>query len=51
MDHAKELGIELPGRIDHEANELAPAVILDVLAHVAWHYFPQLAPKAATVAN
>jgi hypothetical protein len=51
IEHAKELGIELPARVDHEAGELAPAIILDVLAHVAWHYFPQLAPDAASVAN
>ena len=51
LAHAKELGVELPVRFDHEAGELAPAAILDLLAHVAGHYFPLLAPDAATVAT
>jgi phospholipase C len=51
IEHAKELGIELPARVDHDATEFAPDVILDVLAYVAWHYFPQLAPDAAPVAD
>ena len=49
IEHAKELGIELPAQVDHEAAELAPAVVLDLLAHIAWHYFPLLAPDAAAV--
>ncbi len=51
IEHAKELGIELPARIDHGATELAPAVILDGFAHIAWHYFPLLAPDAAAAAT
>ena len=51
LAHARELGVELPARFDHEAGELAPAGILDLLAHVAGHYFPLLAPDAATVAT
>ena len=51
IEHAKELGLELPARVDHEADELAPAVVLDALAHVAWHFFPLLAPDAAPAAT
>jgi phospholipase C len=46
LQHAEELGIALPDRIGHEATDLAPAAILDAVAHVARHYFPLLAPDA-----
>jgi phospholipase C len=51
IEHANELGIELPARADRDATEFAPDVILDVLAHVARHYFPGLVPGAGAVAS
>jgi phospholipase C len=51
IEHAKELGVELPARFDRDGTELGSDVILDVLAHVARHYFPGLAPDTATVAD
>jgi hypothetical protein len=51
IEHATELGVELPARFDRDGTELGSDVILDVLAHVARHYFPGLAPDTATVAD
>ena len=49
IDHAREFGVELPPQLDDPAAELTPTIIVDVLRHVAWHYFPLLAPdRAAT---
>ncbi len=45
--HARELGLRLPPQIDDPATELTPEVIIDVLQHVAWHFFPLLAHEAA----
>ena len=45
IEHARELGIELPAHIDNP-EEITAAMILDVLADVARHYFPGLAPDA-----
>lgn len=46
IEHARELGLELPPQLDDPATELTPELIIDVLRHVAWHYFPLLAPAA-----
>ena len=47
IEHARELGLKLPPQLDDPATELTPELIIDVLRHVAWHYFPLLAPDAA----
>jgi len=44
IEHAKELGGELPPQLGDPATELTPQAIIDVVRHVAWHYFPLLAP-------
>jgi phospholipase C len=42
IDHARELGIELPPEADDPATQTTPAVILAVVKQIAWHYFPLL---------
>jgi phospholipase C len=44
VGHAKELGVELPAELDDPTTEPTPSVILDLIRHAAWHYFPLLAP-------
>ncbi len=44
IDHARERGVELPPQLDDPDAEITPQLIVDVLRHVAWHYFPRLAP-------
>jgi phospholipase C len=44
IEHAKDLGIELPPQLDDPNTELTPSVIVDVIRRAAWHYFPRLAP-------
>jgi phospholipase C len=44
VGHAKELGVELPAELDDPTTEPRPSVILDLIRHAAWHYFPLLAP-------
>ena len=43
--HARELGVELPAQLDDPGAELTPELIVEVLRHVAWHFFPLLAPE------
>src|SRR5262249_49693980 len=50
IEHARELGVELPPQVDDPAG-ITPEIILDVLREVAWHYFPLLAAEAAPVAS
>jgi phospholipase C len=45
IEHARELGVKLPASLDDPGTELTPSLILDVLRHVAWHFFPLLAPE------
>jgi len=47
IDHAREIGVELPPELEDPGAEITPAQIVDVLRHVAWHYFPRLAPSSA----
>ena len=47
IEHARELGVDLPPQLDDPDTEMTPALILEVLRHAAWHYFPLLAPDAA----
>jgi len=43
IEHARELGVELPAELDDPGAELTPKLIVDVLGRVARHYFPLLA--------
>jgi phospholipase C len=43
IEHARELGLELPPQVDDPDAEITPDVIIDVLRQVAGHYFPLLA--------
>jgi phospholipase C len=47
IEHARALGVDLPPQLDDPDAEITPVLILDVLRHAAWHYFPLLAPDAA----
>lgn len=44
IEHAREMGVELPPELDDPNAELTPRLIIEVLRDVAWHYFPELAP-------
>jgi len=46
IEHARELGVELPPEVD-KPDAVTPEVILDVVPQIAWHSFPLLAPGAA----
>jgi phospholipase C len=45
IEHARERGVELPSQLDDPDVEITPQLIVDVLRHVARHYFPLLAPE------
>ena len=45
IEHARELGVELPPGLEDPGAEITPKVIVDALRHVAWQYFPLLAPS------
>jgi hypothetical protein len=47
IEHAREIGVGLPPRVDDPNAELTPAIIVEALRGVALHYFPLLAPGAA----
>jgi phospholipase C len=51
IEHARGLGVDLPPQLDDPNAEITPALILDVLRRASWHYFPRLAPDAATTGN
>ena len=44
IEHARELGLELPSQLNDPAAEPTPEDIIEVFRQVAWHYFPLLAP-------
>jgi phospholipase C len=44
IEHARELGLELPSQLDDPAAAPTPSDIVEVFRQVAWHYFPLLAP-------
>jgi phospholipase C len=44
IEHARELGVELPPELEEPDAEITPDQIVEVLRHVAWHYFPLLTP-------
>jgi hypothetical protein len=43
IDHARQLGLELPPHLDNPDAEITPQTIVDVLGQVTRHYFPLLA--------
>jgi hypothetical protein len=46
MSDSRNAALPVPKwHLDEEA--LTPVLILEVLRHAAWHYFPLLAPDAA----
>jgi phospholipase C len=49
IEKARALGVELPPQLNDPDTELTPQLIVEVLRDVAWHFFPQLAPKSAHV--
>ncbi len=44
IEHARELGLELPSQLDDPAAAPTPEDIIEVLRQVAGQYFPLLAP-------
>ena len=47
VEHAKELGLELPPELDEPDAEITPEVMFHLIRQAAWRYFPLLAPDAA----
>jgi phospholipase C len=47
IEHARQLGLELPPQLADPDAEITPQNIIAVLRQVTWHYFPLLAPEAA----
>ena len=47
IEHARQMGVELPAQLDDPSAELTPRLIVEVVRDVAFHYFPQLAPGGA----
>ncbi len=45
IEHARAMGVKLPPQLDDPNTEMTPTLIIEVLRDVAWHYFPELAPK------
>jgi phospholipase C len=43
IEHARAIGVDLPPQLREPSAEITPPLILDVLKHVARHYFPRLA--------
>jgi phospholipase C len=44
IEHARQLGLELPPELDDPDAEITPRTIVDVLRQVTGYYFPRLAP-------
>ena len=47
IEHARQMGVNLPPQLDDPSAELTPELIVEVIRDVAFHYFPQLAPPGA----
>ena len=45
IEHAREMGLELPAQLDDPNAEITPQLIIDVLRDVAWHFFPASLPE------
>jgi phospholipase C len=43
VEHARQLGLELPPHAEDPDRAVTPSAILDLLRQAAWHYFPRLA--------
>jgi phospholipase C len=44
IEHARQMGVNLPPQLDDPSAELTPQLIVEVIRDVAFHYFPRLAP-------
>jgi phospholipase C len=51
IEHARELGLELPPELDDPNAEVTPQLIIDVFRQVAGHYFPLLAPAGTATGH
>ena len=51
IEHARQLGLELPPQLDDPNAEVTPQTIIDVLSQVTRHYFPLLARDASHSEN
>jgi phospholipase C len=51
IEHARELGLDLPPQVADPATKITSEVVIDVIRDVARHYFPLLAPKGAARAD
>ena len=47
IEHARQMGVQLPPQLDDPSAELTPQLIVEVIRDVAFHYFPRLAPGGA----
>jgi hypothetical protein len=43
------MGATLPQELDDPDAKLTPQLIIEVLRDVAWHFFPQLAPRRSSL--
>jgi phospholipase C len=51
IEHARELGLELPSQLNDPTAEPTPEAIIQVFRQVAWHYFPRLSPKSTSAGH
>jgi hypothetical protein len=51
IEHARELGLELPPQLDDPNADLTPQLIIEVFRQVAGHYFPLLAPEGIAASH
>jgi hypothetical protein len=51
IEHARELGLELPSRLDDPTAEPTPDDIIEAFTQVARHYFPLLAPDRTSAGH
>jgi phospholipase C len=51
IEHARQLGLELPPQLDDPDAEITPQIIVDVLRQVTRHYFPLLAPDSSAAGD
>ncbi len=49
VEHARELGLELPPEVEEPDAEVTPEVMIKVFRQVAGRYFPNLAPESTAV--
>lgn len=51
IEHARELGLDLPSQLDDPAAEPTPEDIIEAFRQVAGHYFPLLVPDSPAVSH